>query len=494
MLKIVDLASRNAPSLARYADDPRFTTLVAELRAEAQQVLPEVRGRIWMVNSTATGGGVAEMLPGLIALLRELGFSVDWAVIGADQPRFFALTKRIHNLLHGQAGAGIDLGPDDARLLEAVGQANADELLPQLGPDDIVVVHDPQPVCLGKALALRRGLPVIWRCHVGLDERNDATRAVWRFLRPHLDGYEAAAFSAPEYIPSFLTGRASVLHPGIDPYSYKNRDLTVSKMMGILVNAGAQTAHEPVPTLDFSQPVRRLMPDGTLAAPGEMGLLFRPIVLQVSRWDRLKGWRPLLDGFLRLKARARAAANLSPRNQRRLELARLVLAGPDPSGVADDPEGAEVFQELCDLYRALAPADREDVALLSLPMDSSKHNALVVNALQRCATVVVQNSLREGFGLTVTEAMWKRHAVLGTHAVGIRTQLRDRIDGLLTRDATDPEEIASHLEELLTAPAARYEMGGHAFRRVHERFLVFAQLSHYLSLFTRALGRSRRGN
>ncbi|MBN2573625.1 MAG: glycosyltransferase [Deltaproteobacteria bacterium] len=490
MLKLVDPANGNTPSLARYADDPRFTALVGELHSEARQVLPNVRGCVWMINSTATGGGVAEMLPGLIMLLRELGLRVNWAVIGSERPEFFALTKRIHNLLHGETSAGIALGPDDSRLLENVGQANAEGLLPHLGPDDILVVHDPQPVCLGKDLARRRGLRAIWRCHVGLDERNAATQAVWRFLRPHLDGYAAAAFSAPEYIPSFLAGRASVLHPGIDPLSHKSRDLTVSKMVGILVNAGIQTAHEPVPTPDFPVPVRRFVADGKLVTPGEIGLLFRPIVLQVSRWDRLKGWRPLLEAFVRLKARVRAggASALSPRNQRRLELARLVLAGPDPAGVADDPEGAEVFRELCDAYQGLSPADREDVALLLLPMDSRKRNALIVNALQRCATVVVQNSLREGFGLTVTEAMWKRHAVLGTHAVGIRTQLRDRIDGLLTRDANNPEEIAANIEALLTAPRARYDMGGHAYRRVHERFLVFAQLSHYLSLFSRTLG------
>jgi trehalose synthase len=489
MLKLVDQISTGVSSLAHYADDPRFATLVRDLRFEAQQVLPEMRGNVWMVNSTATGGGVAEMLPGLLSLLRELGFRVNWAVIGSDRPAFFSLTKRIHNLLHGETSAGTELGAEDARLLEAVGQANADELAQHLGPQDLVVVHDPQPLSLGRALAQQRGLPVIWRCHVGLDERNAATRAVWHFLRPQLDGYAAAAFSAPEYIPSFLTGRASVVHPGIDPFSHKNRDLSVTKMMGILVNAGLQPAHEPVPTPNFPQPVLRVMPDGSLAVPGEFGLLFRPIVLQVSRWDRLKGWRPLLDAFVRLKARVRAQATgeLSPRNQRRLELARLVLAGPDPSGVADDPEGAEVFAELRAAYLGLAPADREDVALLVLPMESRKRNALIVNALQRCASVVVQNSLREGFGLTVAEAMWKRHAVVGTQAVGIRTQVRDRIDGLLTRDPTNADEIAANVAALLTAPSMRYEMGSHALRRVHEHFLIFAQLSHYLSLFSRVL-------
>jgi trehalose synthase len=495
MLTIIEPDDHRGFSLSRYAEDPRFMNAVGELRSEAAQILPEVRGTIWMVNSTATGGGVAEMLPGMMNLLRELGFRVKWAVIGSDRPEFFALTKRIHNLLHGQVAAGIDLGPDDARLLESVGRTNAGELGPMLGADDIVVVHDPQPVCLGQILSRERGLPTIWRCHVGLDEHNAATRAVWKFLQPFLADYQAAAFSAPEYIPSFLAGRASLLYPGLDPFSHKNRDLTVSKMMGILVNAGLQTAYEPVPTPSFASPVRRFMADGSLAVPGEIGLLFRPIVLQVSRWDRLKGWKPLLDAFLRLKARVRAGAtgSLSPRNQRRLELARLVLAGPDPAGVADDPEGIEVFRELCETYRGLAPSDQADVALLLLPMTSRKHNALIVNALQRCATVVVQNSLREGFGLTATEAMWKRHAVLGSQAVGIRTQIRDHIDGLLSRDANDAEEIATNIEALLVEPKARYEMGGHALRRVHDHFLVFAQLSRYLALFARA-GRARPGS
>jgi trehalose synthase len=488
MLEIIEPNQGSIPTLASYANDPRFTSIVADLRSEAAQVLPQVRGRVWMVNSTATGGGVAEMLPGLMAMLRELGVKVSWAVMGSDRPEFFRLTKRIHNLLHGQVDAGVDFTADDARLLEEVGRANVDALTPHLGPDDLLVIHDPQPLALGKAVVERLGLPALWRCHVGLDERNAATSAAWRFLQPFLGAYATSAFSAPEYIPSYLSGRASLLYPGIDPFSYKNRDLTVSKLLGILVNAGLQPAHEPVPTPDYPQAVRRLMPDGQMAVPGEMGLLFRPIVLQVSRWDRLKGWRPLLDAFVRLKAEVRAGKleGLTERRRRRLELARLVLAGPDPASVADDPEGLAVWKDLCACYLGLDPADQADIFLLELPMDSRKHNALIVNALQRCASVVVQNSLREGFGLTATEAMWKRHAVLGSQAVGIRTQIRDGIDGILTRDATNPEEIAGHLRDLISNPGLRHEMGGRAHRRVHDQFLVFSQISRYLSLFLKA--------
>lgn len=487
MLQIIEPAPGALPSLTTYAHEARFASLVGELRAEAELALPEVRGTVWMVNSTATGGGVAEMLPGLITLMRELGFRMKWAVIGADAPEFFDLTKRVHNLLHAEGDPTRPLGPEQARLLEHVGRVNAAALVPHLGPDDVVVVHDPQPVALGSILHRERGIRTIWRCHIGVDERTPATRAAWNFLRPFLADYGEAVFSATEYIPSFLGGRASIIYPGLDPLTHKNRDLSVSKLMGVLVNAGLQTAHEPVPTPDFEHQVKRLQPDGSLAVPGEIGLLFRPIVLQVSRWDRLKGWRPLLEGFLRMKARLREGrvGDMPPGNRRRLELARLVLAGPDPSGVADDPEGQAVFEELRSLYRGLSPADQADVALLVLPMQSRKNNGLIVNALQRCATVIVQNSLREGFGLTVTEAMWKRQAVLGTHAVGIRTQLRHGIDGLLSRDANDAEEIGTHLHDLLVHPSERYRMGSHAQRRVHDHFLVFSQLSRYIGLLAR---------
>jgi trehalose synthase len=489
MLELIEPSRSRVDSLDTYAADPRFAAQVQELRAEAALVAPRVQGTIWMVNSTARGGGVAEMMPTLLAFLRELGFRARWAVIGSDEPEFFRLTKRLHNMLHGQADGGIDLGPDEAALLETVGHQNARELEQHLGPGDVLFVHDPQPIALGSLLRRERGLPLVWRCHIGLDERTPATRAAWRFLRPFLTDYQRAIFSAPEYIPSYLAGRASIVYPGLDPHSHKNRDLSVPKMVGILCNGGLQPAHAPVPTPDYEQRARRVMPDGSLGPVGELGLLFRPIVLQVSRWDRLKGWRPLLDAFAQMRrSLARdGAPGLNPRNQQRLALSRLVLAGPDPEGVADDPEGQAVFDELREAYRALEPALQADVALIVLPMGSRKENALAVNALQRCATVVVQNSLREGFGLTATEAMWKRQAVLATHAVGLRHQIRDTIDGRLTRDPNDPLEIATHLRELLVNPRERFELGRNAHRRVNESFLVFTQLSRYIELIGRAV-------
>jgi trehalose synthase len=222
--------------------------------------------------------------------------------------------------------------------------------------------------------------------------------------------------------------------------------------------------------------------------PEEIGLLFRPIVLQVSRWDRLKGWRPLLDGFVRLKRElTRRAPRHADRQRRLLAQARLVLGGPDPTSIRDDPEATDVFTELCSVYRALEPELRADVVLLALPMVSLKQNAVIVNALQRCATLVVQNSLQEGFGLTVTEAMWKRCAVLAGPACGLRHQIRDGVHGHLLRSAEDPGEIADALERLLIDPYTREAYGRAAQLRVQDEFLVFTQVRRWLEVLTQVV-------
>lgn len=216
------------------------------------------------------------------------------------------------------------------------------------------------------------------------------------------------------------------------------------------------------------------------------------MVLQVSRWDRLKGWAPLLEGFARLKARQGSrAASSDPRHARRMEIVRLVLAGPDPASIQDDPEAREVLAELTAAYRALAPAIQPDVALLTLPMDSAKQNALMVNVLQRCAVVVVQNSLREGFGLTATEAMWKRTAVLASRACGLRLQIRDGLEGRLTPDAEDPDAIAQRLDAMLADAAGRERWGAAAQRRVYDEFLVFSQVRRWIELLSALAERSR---
>lgn len=473
--------------LAEYAAVAHLSSAVRELEAEAATVLPRLGDRtVWMVSSTSRGGGVAELLPPMISLMRDLGVRTEWVVLGADDPAFFALTKHIHNLVHGIGDPRLD---ESARaLFERVNRANAEELRARLRPGDVLVVHDPQPLPMAAMLRAQVPLAAVWRCHIGLDFENAATRAAWDFLNPYLDAYDHAVFSAAEYIPRRLVNRATVIAPGIDPLSCKNMELSLRHTVEVLCNSGLAIAPGPMLHPPFMPQARRMLADGSFApasAMEDIGLLTRPIVTQVSRWDRLKGWMPLLQAFAELKKSVfDGDGNAHRLHQRRLDLVRLVLAGPDPHAIQDDPEGQEVLTELGAAYAALHPAVQDDIAIIALPMESRNANALMVNALHRASTLVVQNSLREGFGLTIAEAMWKRVPVLSnTRACGPRQQIRDGLDGRLIGDPENVHELQEALDAVLADSEGRHRWGGVAQRRVHELFLSIGQLRRWGQLF-----------
>ena len=478
-------------TLDDYAAVAHLAAAAAELRAEAARIVPRLAGRtIWFVNSTATGGGVAELLPPVVGLLRDLGISTEWVVIGSTDPAFYAVTKRLHNLIHGSGDPR--LGPADREVFERVGLENAVRLQPLLRPGDVLVVHDPQPLALAGFLRPAVRLVTVWRCHIGLDESNAATRAAWEFLAPYLEHYDHAVFSAPEYIPERLAGRARVICPGIDPLAPKNRDLSLHETVEVLCRGALIPCPGPTVGGPYQALARRALADGTFApvnASESVGLLTRPTITQISRWDRLKGFLPLIRAFAGLKQSVYAAdGSADPLQRRRLDLVRLVLAGPDPAGVSDDPEAADVLDELRAAYVGLHPAVQDDIALIVLPMRSVEENALMVNALQRASTIVVQNSLREGFGLTIAEAMWKRIPVLSnSRACGPRQQVRDGVDGRLIRDPEDEAELRHAIEEMLATPDGLRRMGRSAQRRVHDGFLVLAQLRNWGQLLGAAV-------
>lgn len=488
MTKLVDI-SNGFRTLDDYEAFGSLVPAVMELKAEAAELAPHLAGRtIWMINSTPHGGGVAEMLPSMVSLLRDLCFSTEWAVIESDEEDFFVLTKRIHNLIHGEGDP--NLTAEHRRLYEAVNAENAAALAPRMKPGDVLIVHDPQPMALAAEIRRQVDVRAVWRCHIGLDAENAATDAAWTFLQPYADAYDHAVFSAPEYVPPFLAHRASVIFPAIDPLTDKNRGLHVHKLVGVLANAGLARSAEPVLTAPFAHRAQRLRPDGSWSLAdslGEIGLLSRPIITQISRWDRLKGFLPLLQAFVRLKRGVAdgfgADAGREGIHQRRRELVRLVLAGPDPESIQDDPEALETLEEIRSAYMALEPSIQEDVAVLSLPMHSRRENSLMVNALQRASSIVVQNSLREGFGLTITEAMWKAIPVLtNSQACGPRHQVRDHLDGCLVHDPRDSEALASLMDAMLANREGRDAWGLSAQRRVYERFLVLSQLRSWIEV------------
>jgi trehalose synthase len=255
MAKVVEITE--GMKLEDYAAIAHLTGAVRRLEEEGASAVRALRGRtVWMMNSTAQGGGVAEMLPTMICLLRELGVDVRWVVMETSEPAFFSLTKRIHNLIHG-AGEP-ELTAADQEVYQAVSRANADALRTMVRPDDVLVIHDPQPMGTGAMLKAELGLPTVWRCHIGLDERNAATQAAWDFLQPFSGAYDRAVFTAPEYVPDYLADRTTIIHPAVSPLTHKNRDLSPTKMVGILCNGGLSTAYHPVLTPAFPEYAQRL--------------------------------------------------------------------------------------------------------------------------------------------------------------------------------------------------------------------------------------------
>lgn len=482
-------ALRTLDDYERYA---HIAPAVEALRAEARPIARKLRGQtIWMVSSTSQGGGVSEMLPGMISHLRELGIAVEWVVMAGNDP-FFQLTKRIHNLMHGQGKA--ELKEEDRELYEATNRENAVALRRKLKDGDVLVVHDPQPMPLAGMLREKLRLRTIWRCHIGLDVDTRETREAWRFLEPYAAAYDHAVFSAPEYVAPYLEGRSSIIYPAIDPLTPKNRPLSVQAVVAILERGGLLS--EPGPRLEpqFRHLATRLQRDGTFQSasqPDDLGLLTRPIVTQVSRWDRLKGFAPLMRGFADFKRQLVASPPQDDTARRRLGLTRLILAGPDPDSIADDPEGRDVLDELRAEYAAFDAEIRRDIAIIALPMHNLIQNALLVNALQRVSTIVVQNSLREGFGLTITEAMWKAVPVLtNSRACGPRQQVRDGVEGRMVRNPENARQIARALRTMLSQPRKLERWGLNAQRQVHDHFLVHAQLTHWLRLTGRLLKNS----
>jgi trehalose synthase len=433
---------------------------------------------VWNVNSTANGGGVAEMLRSLIGYGRGVGVDARWVTIAGDAG-FFEVTKRLHNRLHGSSGDGGPLGREEHEAYAAPLVRCAGALQEMVHADDIVILHDPQTA--GLIAPLREtGARIAWRSHVGYDTPNEIALEAWHFLLPYVRQADACIFSRANYAWGGIDAeRLTFIHPSIDAFSVKNEDLDEESVLSILAAMGL---------LDGGGgPVSFLRADGT---PGrvqrraeilEEGRLTpaTPVVLQVSRWDRLKDPLGVIDGFA-----GRAMDDLG---------AHLVLAGPAVGAVADDPEGPEVLAEARERWSRLDPRMRERVHLVSLPMEDAEENAAMVNALQRHATVVVQKSIAEGFGLTVAEAMWKARPLVASRVGGIQDQIVHGVSGLLVDDPRDLRAFADELTMLLGGPEVAARIGAEAHSRARDEFLGPAHLMQYLALFERLLAGERSG-
>lgn len=368
--------------------------------------------RVVHVNSTRTGGGVAEILDKLVPLMSELGLEVRWEVI-KGQAGFYQCTKQFHNALQGNATI---IPRALLEEYEETNRRNAEELSAVLRDADLVFIHDPQPAALLRHFPDRRG-KWIWRCHIDVSH---PFRPVWRYLRQFIAPYDASIFSLADFV-QMLPHPVYLIPPSIDPLSEKNMELP------------AEEIHETCARYGID-------PE-------------RPMMLQVSRFDRFKDPLGVIEAY-------RLATGFIPSLQ-------LVLAG---GGASDDPEGAIVLEEV----RAAAQDD-PDIHILLLPPDAHR----TINALQRAASFVLQKSVKEGFGLTVAEALWKGKPVIGGDTGGIRLQVINHHTGFLV---SSPEGAALRIRYLLHHREKLSEMGGKAREFVRENFLLTRQLREYLTV------------
>jgi trehalose synthase len=387
-----------------------YETIVGpETIDEIRMVASHVRHKsLQNINSTPVGGGVAEILTRMIPLLHELGVNVSWDVIKGNEA-FFSVTKAFHNALHG------DSEKITEKMLDIYRENTAANLSGMNFTGDVIVVHDPQPA----GLILRKeeiGRQWVWRCHIDISKPDPIT---WGFLKPYVERYDAAIFSMPNFAQQLPVPQYRIA-PSIDPLSDKNKDLEQAYIQKVLEGYG-------------------LDPE-------------KPIVTQISRFDRLKDPLGVISAYRLIKKHYDC---------------QLILAG---GGADDDPEGKEVLSEVQE-----AAADDSDIHVLLLPPFSD----LEINALVRGSTVVFQKSIKEGFGLTVSEAMWKGKPVIGSAVGGIKLQIVNGVTGFLVHS---PEGAANRAVELLSNPSLCKKLGENGHRQVKENFLITRHVKDYLLL------------
>jgi len=491
-------------SLEEQSKDPDLSYAIEKLMITMEK--PHIgklkNRRVIMINSTATGGGVAEMLPRILYTMRHFKLDVTWMVITTDKMEFFNITKKLHNFIHGQnpAKLPVEFTENDRLLFEEVNKIAADDFVKNwLRKDDIVMIHDPQPSAMITTIREKftsQEVPCLWRCHIGFDHVTPETTAAWGFLEKYVKQYDLSVFSASEYVPPFARD-PRIVYPSLHPLDFKNQFLSFYETKMIMVRSGLVSLDKTWITDEEKYPykVKMLRTDKSFVVPADdkelsqFGFLERPILLQISRWDRLKGWDELLAGYADIKMNPDKYVdkNSSTAKEHRNYIDRmaLVFAGPDSSKIADDPEGLEVFMSLVDQISKYPLEVQKSIAMLSLPLDSRWQNALIVNALQRVASVVIQNSIREGFGLTLLEAMWKQRPCIASDACGLRQQMRPDVDGVMIFGPEDPKSVSKALNTMISVGDEKRElMARNAKKRAVDNFLVYSQVANYLKCIT----------
>ncbi len=379
--------------------------VIAEIYRKGRKLYKK---HILHINSTPYGGGVAEILRSLIPLMNDIGVRVGWRIL-VGSPDFFRVTKKFHNALQGDQ---ISLTRKKIRIYEETNETFAK--LTHID-HDLVIVHDPQPLPL--ITFYRKRQPWVWRCHIDLSRPN---RKLWNYLKGYVLRYDLVVYQMEQFAARGVPGEYRIIQPSIDPLSLKNMPLSRTTIRKYVMKAGLDPK--------------------------------RPIIAQISRFDKWKDQIGVVDVFERV---------------RREVDCQLVLVG---DMALDDPEGQEMYEKLM-----AAVKNKRDIHVILGAHD------VMVNAIQRAADVVVQKSLREGFGLSVTEALWKGTPVVASNVGGIPAQVKDGENGFLV-DPYDHSTMAERVMDIIGDRTLREKMGEKAIQHVKENFLITRHLENWLDL------------
>lgn len=369
------------------------------------------------VNATAVGGGVAEILSSMVGMMNDLGLKTSWLTIPPDED-FFNVTKKIHNTLQSLDEDLTEKEKDIfLKYTEKLGKMMNDHYA------DIWVIHDPQPV--GGIKYMNCDINAVWRCHIDTTDRQES---VWDFIKQFLPEYKRYIFSLDKFVPNDLDpDKILIMPPSIDPLSIKNRSMDYNEAKAIIEKTG----------IDLS----------------------RPLVTQVSRFDPWKDPKGVIDAYRMVK---------KDFPELQLAMVGLIIA-------KDDPEAYVIFDEVKE-----HAGDDPDIYLFADPEKIPCDNDTFVKAFQTVTNVIMQKSTREGFGLVVTEALWKGNPVIGGNVGGITLQIEDGVNGFLVNS---PDEAADKLKYFLRHPEKMEEMGQAAHETVKNNFLHTRLLDDYLKLF-----------
>lgn len=377
---------------------------------ELYMIAEKLKGKsIQNINSTAVGGGVAEILSRMIPLLQNLGIDAHWDVIkGGD--KFFNITKKIHNGLHG---VDVHLTDEEIEIFLEANRQNIKELNLY---GDIIFVHDPQPIALIEKKS-EIGKKWLWRCHIDFSNPKEQ---IWLFLKNYIEQYDASVFSAPSFAKE-LKIKQILISPSIDPLSDKNRQLSDEEIKSVFNKFKIN--------------------------------MEKPVITQISRFDYLKDPLGVIKAYKLVKKYIDC---------------QLVLAG---GGATDDPEGEKVLKDVLQ-----ESADDPDIFVLLLPPGSD----IEINALQRGSTVILQKSLKEGFGLTVAEALWKEKPVIAGAVGGIPMQITHKYSGILTSTI---DGTAYWIKQLLQSPEYAKKLGKNSKEHIKNNFLITRHIKDYILSF-----------